>query len=488
MYALSKSTTKYRIYGQNQPGLLLESKGSTICLGNVVSESELVRTGRENQLLFKDRVDAGQKLGKYLANSNLRDAIVLALPRGGVPVGSGVARALNAPLDVLVARKLGVPGHGELGFGAIAEGDVTVLNKDLVERLRLTPNQIDLVIAKERVELDRRVTKYRQGRELPDLRGRLSILVDDGLATGYTARAGLEALGKMGASRMLLAVPVGSRDTLTELRRDGYEVVCLEVPHSFMAVGQWYEEFSQTSDSEVLTLLSDFHGNCDTEASRVVIRDVSIPVDGKVLKGTLTSPLDVRALVVFAHGSGSSRLSPRNIEVAEALNDSGFATLLFDLLTPDEANDRRNVFDIPLLASRLIAASNWIERESDTKLQDLPLFYFGASTGAAAALVAAAQLGSKVEGVISRGGRPDLAGAALARVVAPVLLIVGGADREVLILNQQAAQLIRSAVELVVVPRAGHLFEEPGALGEVARVAASWLRDLVEQLSRDRDE
>lgn len=192
------------------------------------------------------------------------------------------------------------------------------------------------------------------------------------------------------------------------------------------------------------------------------------------LHGSLQLPPAPEGLVVFVHGSGSGRLSPRNRLVADALGAAGFATLLFDLLTSTEAEDRRNIFDIPLLAERTVAACTALQ--DDPRTAGLPLGLFGASTGAAAALVAATALGDAVKAVVSRGGRPDLAGAALASVRAPTLLLVGGEDLEVLALNQAAAAAMRGTVELIIVPGASHLFEEPGALDAVTRHAASWFR------------
>lgn len=198
--------------------------------------------------------------------------------------------------------------------------------------------------------------------------------------------------------------------------------------------------------------------------------DVSIPPLG--LQGVLRIPETPKAVVVFAHGSGSSRLSPRNTYVAEALNNAGFATLLFDLLLASEEANRRNVFDIPLLAERLIVAVKWSSAQSD--LTEMPLGLFGASTGAAAALVAAAGLGKAVGAVVSRGGRPDLAGEALKTVRAPTLLIVGGRDREVLSLNEQAFASLNCQKALKVIPGATHLFTEPGALDAVITEATGW--------------
>lgn len=205
-------------------------------------------------------------------------------------------------------------------------------------------------------------------------------------------------------------------------------------------------------------------------------RPVSIDADTLSLPGDLAVPEPARAVVVFAHGSGSSRKSPRNVAVADRLNAAELATLLFDLLTPEEGEDRARVFDIPLLAERLDAAARWVRRTPE--LGDLPLGLFGASTGAAAALVAAARL-DRVAAVVSRGGRPDLAGDALERVRAPTLLVVGGEDRDVLELNRAAERRLRVETRIEVVPGAGHLFEEPGALERVSELAASWFSEHV---------
>jgi putative phosphoribosyl transferase len=200
---------------------------------------------------------------------------------------------------------------------------------------------------------------------------------------------------------------------------------------------------------------------------------VSVIVDPLGLPGDLVVPDGASAVVAFAHGSGSSRRSPRNVAVAVALNASGLGTLLFDLLSREEGEDRARVFDIGLLAGRLEAAARWVRGRPEARA--LPLAFFGASTGAAASIVAAGSLREEVAAVVSRGGRPDLAGDALELVTAPTLLIVGGADREVLALNREAQQRMRAETALEVVQGAGHLFEEPGALERVAGLAASWI-------------
>jgi putative phosphoribosyl transferase len=210
----------------------------------------------------------------------------------------------------------------------------------------------------------------------------------------------------------------------------------------------------------------------------VEYRDVEVPVRDVRLVGTLTVPPAARGVVVFAHGSGSGRFSPRNRAVAGALVEGGLATLLMDLLTAEEeAEDMRNArlrFDIGLLAERVIGAIDWLS--SDGTVAELPVGTFGASTGAAAALIAAADRPERVRAVVSRGGRPDLAGGALPRVKAPTLLIVGGNDPEVIRLNQHAQAMLGGESRIEIVPGASHLFEEPGALEQVAALAREWFR------------
>ncbi len=201
-------------------------------------------------------------------------------------------------------------------------------------------------------------------------------------------------------------------------------------------------------------------------------REVIIPAGPAHLPGDLVAASTAAGAAIFAHGSGSSRLSPRNVQVARILNEAGLTTLLFDLLTPAEARDRRNVFDIALLASRLAAATSWLGGQPEA--DGLRLGFFGASTGAAAALWAAAEPGARVAAIVSRGGRPDLAAPRLGAVTAPTLLIVGARDDLVLALNQQARQALSCTAELAVIPGATHLFEEPGALEQVADLARGW--------------
>jgi predicted phosphoribosyltransferase len=207
--------------------------------------------------LFRDRHEAGRVLAEKLAAyANRPDVLVLALPRGGVPVAYEVARALGAPLDVFVVRKLGVPGYKELAMGAIATGDVRVLNDQLVERLGIPEDMIDAVAARERRELVRRERLYRGGRPPPDVRGRTVVLVDDGLATGATMHAAIQALRQQNPARIVVAVPTASPETCEEMKAEADDVICAITPEPFHAVGRWYQDFSQTTDEEVGVLLA----------------------------------------------------------------------------------------------------------------------------------------------------------------------------------------------------------------------------------------
>ena len=206
---------------------------------------------------FRDRADAGRRLAEKLAPyANRQDVLVLALPRGGVPVAFEVARSLGAPLDVFVVRKLGVPGHEELAMGAIATGGICVINEEVVRMLHIPERVIDAVVAKEQRELERRERLYRDDRPPPDVNGCIVILVDDGLATGSTMLAAVEALRQQHPARLVVAVPVAAPSTCEEFRAEVDEIVCAQTPEPFFGVGYWYEDFSQTSDEEVHDLLS----------------------------------------------------------------------------------------------------------------------------------------------------------------------------------------------------------------------------------------
>ncbi|MFB6625167.1 phosphoribosyltransferase family protein [Streptomyces sp. NPDC056374] len=421
-------------------------------------------------MFFSDRTDAGRQLAARLGHLKGHDVVVLGLPRGGVPVAAEVADALDAPLDICLIRKLGVPQQPELAMGALGEGGVRVVNERVLHEAGVGARDLAAVEEREHLVLDQRARRYRGSRPSVPLEGRTVLVVDDGLATGATALAACRVVRARGAARIVLAVPVAPRRWTARLGGEADETVSVYAPEVFSAIGQFYRDFTQTPDAEVVACLDRIraaHGPVVQDA------DVRIPVaDGVALAGRLAVPEGATGIVLFAHGSGSSRHSPRNRAVAGALNRARLGTLLFDLLTEAEAVDRAHVFDTPLLAGRLARATEWLAGRPES--EGLPLGYFGASTGAAAALWAAGDPASSVAAVVSRGGRPDLAADHLARVEAPTLLVVGGRDALVLDLNRRAASLLRCESRLEVVEGATHLFEEPGALEEVAELATSW--------------
>jgi putative phosphoribosyl transferase len=451
--------------------------------------------------VFKNREEAGRQLANQLtAYANLEDVIVLGLPRGGVPVAFEIARKLHVPLDVFLSRKLGVPGQEELAFGAVAAGDGRFLDYEMIRAAGISAGQIDRITQATRNKLDERAALYRAGRPQLPVAGRTVILVDDGIATGASIYAALSALRQMKPKKLVIAVPVAPPSTCDWLRPLTDEFLVLYTPKEFYAVGQFYEHFSQVPDEEVIRLLAQAEESLavktlqDCPASNPGLhgarvgeqREVSMVVEGVTLEATLGLVKNPKGIVVFAHGSGSGRHSPRNRYVAGVLQAHGLDTLLFDLLThAEESVDRRTGalrFDIEFLAKRLVGVTRWVAQ--NPQLQGLAIAYFGASTGAAAALVAAARVPEMVEAVVSRGGRPDLAGEPLGKVDASTLLLVGGLDDMVLTFNRQALAKLRCRnKEMVVIPGATHLFEEPGTLEQVAQAAAEWL---VRYLAQDQ--
>jgi len=429
-------------------------------------------------------MDAGRRLAVRLRHLRGENVVLLGLPRGGVPVAAEVARVLDAPLDVIVARKLGVPFHPELAMGAVGEGGALVVNERVVRQAHVSEAEFAAAERRERAEVEQRALQFRGDRPRLALEGRTAVVVDDGIATGSTARVACQVARAHGAARVVLAAPVCAPDTARALREEVDELVCLETPRWFSAVGQYYIDFRPTSDGEVTALLQQAArrlpaaaaGNdpADGGVGPVVDEEVEVTAGRTRPAGHLTVPADARGLAVFVHGSGSSRHSPRNRYVAGVLQRAGLATLLFDLLTPGEELDRGNVFDIGLLSARLAAVTSWVRDHRGCR--GLPVGYFGASTGAAAALWVAAD-DPQVAAVVSRGGRPDLAAPRLDEVRAPTLLVVGSRDTVVLELNRRAQARMRCESRLAVVPGATHLFEEPGTLEQAAALARGWFVD-----------
>ncbi|HEX2870527.1 MAG TPA: phosphoribosyltransferase family protein [Polyangiaceae bacterium] len=424
-------------------------------------------------------------LARDLAGYSEKNPLVVAIPHGGVPVGAAVAKALGAELDILVVHKLGVPGHPYIAAGALASSGAANVNHRAIGSFGISPIALEQGLEKERLALEQHELELRGGRPASSVVGRTVIVVDDGIATGATLRTAVSALRARGASQVIVAVPVAPAPALEALRHEADQVVCPMVAAPFFTIAQSYEDFSLVSASFIKRLLDEHaaqrpSGQLSASTSS---RDVPIRVGEVRIAGTLTVPDQARGLVVFLHGSGSNRFSPRNAFVARALERAGFATLLVDLLTAEEQavdNETQELRkDVSLAAARAVGILDWLEHEPT--LAALPIGLFGASSGAAAALIAASQRPKRVLGIVSRGGRPDLAEQALPEVSAPVLMLVGADDHAVLELNRAAALRLNATHRLEIVSGAGHLFEGPGSIEQAAELAARFFRERLQR-------
>jgi putative phosphoribosyl transferase len=354
-------------------------------------------------------------------------------------------------------------------MGAVGEEGVWVVNPEIARMADVTESDLAAVEARERAEVARRASRYRGGWPRTPLTGRVALIIDDGIATRSTARSACQVARALGAARVVLAMPVAPPDWQKRIGRDADELAAVATPAPFYAIGQVLRRLfpdhrrrghrlpgtrrrarTRPAPEPAARLESAAAPEPGSATQPVPIPAGHLPgVDAEVkieiaetarLPGRLTVPGETAGIVLFAHGSGSSRHSPRNRYVASVPHEADLGTLLFDLLTLDEELDRGNVFDIGLLARRLAAATRWLRSEPAACL---PVGYFGASTGAAVALLAVAGPGADIAAVVSRGGRPDLADPALGSVRAPTLLIVGGNDEAVLGLDRRAQAELR---------------------------------------------
>ncbi|MFI2644313.1 phosphoribosyltransferase family protein [Streptomyces sp. NPDC018610] len=423
---------------------------------------------------YENRADAGRRLARNLEHLRDTRVVVLGVPRGGVPVAYEVARHLDAPLDLAVVRKLRVPWQPELGFGALGEHGVRVLNQDIVRESGLSATERERLEQAGSAELEEQVRCWRNDRAPLPLTGHSAVVLHDAVSTGAAAEAACRVARTRGAARVILAAPVGQEESLAHLRAVADDIVCPQALRHIGSADAWYEDFAPITDADIAALLAEAapvpgsaHGL--SPAHPAPGRPVAVPTRYAPMAALLTLPPAARTVVAFAHAGSGGQNDPRDRHLASALSRAGLGTLQLDLLTEDEEHNRHNVFDITMLARRLHAASAWLRRETG-----LPVSYCATDTGAGAALAAAAA-DDDIRAVVCVGGRPELAGpAALARVHAPSLFLVGALDTRQLGCSRLAADWMRCDHRVDVIPDTGHLFIEPGALDTVAELTRDW--------------
>jgi predicted phosphoribosyltransferase/alpha-beta hydrolase superfamily lysophospholipase len=414
---------------------------------------------------FHDRTDAGRQLAGVLKEKGFKKPVVLGIPRGGVPVAAEVARGLDGELAVVVARKLGAPDNPELAIGATTATGASYINTAVAVAAGAGQRYIEAERARQVAEAYRREQLF-DGHRRPPVAGRTVIVVDDGVATGATAIAAVRSLKAERAERVVLAVPVGPTEMLELLRGEADEVVCLLDDPDFWAVGYYYEDFSQVSDEDVLMILERFSALVAVDSWQV-----EIDRDGLKLAGVLTAPAGDSPfpLVVFVHGLGSSKESPRNLVIASRLVDAGIATLLFDLSGHGESwPDARDGVDA--YVADLEAAFAWaIDQDGIDKDR---VGIAGSSLGAVVAVNALADHKVRPRTMVLRA--PPMETAELRAITVPSLVLIGSHDplrRQV-----EAGAAGQPQLALSVVEGASHLFEEPGTLEEATRRTVEWFK------------
>lgn len=417
-------------------------------------------------MIFRDRRDAGERLGAALKERGFQGPVVLGIPRGGVPVAAEVARALDGELAVVVARKLGAPGNPELAVGAVTATGVAYVNTAVAKAAGADKAYIEAEKKRQAEEARRRERLFDSHRR-PPLTGRTVIVVDDGIATGATAIAAVRSVKAEGAARVVLAIPVGPPEMVQLLRSEADEVVCLHEDAGFWAVGQYYWDFSQVSDEEVQATLSAF---APTEPAPAA-RRVEFRRNGVRLVGVLSTPggRGPFPLVIFVHGLGSGKDSPRNVVVAEHLVDAGIAALLFDLSGHGESSaDPRD--GVEAYVDDLAAAYAWALRQPQVRPDAIGVA--GSSLGAVVALRALAARRVQPRTLVLRA--PPLTEEDVCAVSVPALVILGSEDPLLPQVRRIAAA--RRQLTLSLVPGAGHLFEEPGTLEQAVERTVTWFR------------
>jgi putative phosphoribosyl transferase len=382
---------------------------------------------------------------------------------------------LGAPLDVLVTAPLDLPDATDARVGAVCERAPAMFDGGAAQ-VHLSAEQRGTIEDRARAEVERRVERYRGGRPLPDLTGRTVLVVDDGLASGTTARAAVAAVRAHGARRVVVAVPVTPVSVLAELLSVADDVVCVTAPATLGSIGRWYDEFPTVTDDDVVDVLST--APVATDEQRVdrttVSRSVDVVVDDVEYPATLAIPERSSGVVVIGHLGDNSGRAVQTETIAARLHDDRLATLCVDLLAAGEAHDRQVAADVALLGDRLAGAVHWVT--SLPEVRGLPVGCFGAGPVAPAALLAAVGARETVDAVVSCSGRPDLAGDRLPDVRAPVLLIVGGRDHVAVTLHRRAGEQLGGQSQVVVMPGSCYRLRNAEVVDAVSREASQWFR------------
>lgn len=431
-------------------------------------------------MLFQDRTDAGGRLAERLERFRGTDAVVLAVPSGGVVVATEVARSLELRMDLIVVRGVRLERDPGLILAVVAEGGEQIIDEDAIESVGVTPSELWAALASERAEVARRVDLYRLRRFHVDLHGYTAIVVLDALADPLVAALACRVARLRGARRVVLAAPIGTSDIFTELDEHADEITLLESPDEVGDPRDHFARFDPVPDAVVLDHL-DASVERDGEPeppltmvdhmSDLEIEPVVILSDGAPLRGIVMLPRLATGVVVFTHGTGSGADSPRDEIVATALAEVGIASVRFDLLTEFEHHRRLEISD-RVMTDRLVGAVAWVRRQE--AFRDLPLGLNGANSGIRAVLALAAEPGAAITAIVSRGGDPDELAVGIDEVIAPSLFVVGGADERILEANRSAAMRIDAPCEISVIPGASHRFIEPGALEMVAEITRDW--------------
>ena len=429
---------------------------------------ELLADWNDGHPRFADRRGAGRRLAAVLHEFRYEDPVVVGIPAGGMAVAAEVARALRGPLDVVAVRALIATDDASRPIGVLGECGVTVLDAGVIEELHLGADGLEAAIEHANHELDRLLAEYHPTGRRFAVAGRTVLLVDDGLASARNAQAAARSLRERGAARVILAVPVAESCCAIEMREWVDQVVCLEYRREPRALRFWYDDFGETTGGEIAALLSE-HAVAREREAEIEVSPAS------VLRGRLTIPWGAyaRGAVLLAGGSRSKSGTPCSRSFAAALNKAGLATLQLDLPVAAEERDTTNIFDVDVLAERLVGATKWLRAQPETAR--LARGYLGSDVGSAAALAAAARLRAGICAVVTCDGRPDWANRWLSGIVAPVLMISVEADARARARSRDAQRQLRCVSDLAVVRERTGTVDRLEARERVAALALQWL-------------